>query len=87
MKRSSGSPLTTVILMDELQKLTIRVTQLEIAVFKLITIQKDQSDAVRAAANLPMHCETCGNDITVMDTCDKQPCQWGFPALQEVTDG
>ena len=69
----------------ELQKLTIRVTQLEIAVFKLITIQKDQSDAVRAAANLPMHCEACGGDITVTDTCNNQPCQWGFPTDNEGT--
>ena len=79
MKRSSGSPLITVILMDEIQKLTIRVTQLEIGVYRLISILKDQSDAVQAAATLPMHCETCGNDITVMDTCNNQPCQWGFP--------
>ena len=62
---------------EDMQKLTLRVTQLEIAVYRLITMVKDQSDAMKAAATLPITCEVCTDDITTKTCCASPTCEWG----------
>jgi len=68
----------------ELQNLTMRVTQLEIAVYRLITTAKAQGEALKAAASMPITCATCDEDITTKEFCGSQPCEWGFPTRDKV---
>ena len=73
---------------EEIRKMKLRLTQLEISNARLAMVVIGTAEITQHAQQSAMECGECGKDITKINHCTEEVCDWGFPkeAPAEVVD-
>ena len=64
---------------EEIRKMKLRLTQLEISNARLVMIAMGTAEITQQAHQSAMECADCGKDISKIDHCTEGTCDWGFP--------
>ena len=64
---------------EELRKMKLRLTQLEISNARLVMIAMGTAEITQQAHQSAMECAECGKDISKINHCTEEVCDWGYP--------
>ena len=69
---------------EEIRKMKLRLTQLEISNARLAMIVMGTAEITQQAQQGVMECAACGKDISKINHCTEEVCDWGFPKEEPV---